>query len=186
MYKSLLIAGAAAVAALAFASASQASVLVVGQTLAGGCSKAAIAGFDDNDSLQMCERALREEAMTIEDRAATLVNRGVIKLRRKEYAPAGADFDGALALNPRLGDAMINRAAILIAESRFAEAVAEIDKGLALQIETPEKAFFNRGIAHEGMRDLTAAYHDYAKAASLNPAWDAPKAELARFTIRKR
>lgn len=186
MLKSLAIAGAAAVATLAFASASQASIYVVGQTLAGGCSKAAIAGFEDTDSLQLCDRALREEAMTLEDRAATLVNRGVIKLRRKEFDTARVDFDDALALNPRLGDAMVNRAAILIAESRFAEAVAEIDRGLALQIETPEKAFFNRGIANEGMRDLTAAYHDYSKAASLNPAWEAPKVELARFTVRKR
>ncbi|MDG2523130.1 hypothetical protein P7B02_16485 [Caulobacter segnis] len=186
MFKSLAIAGAAAFATLAFASSSQASIYVMGQTLAASCSKAAIAGSDAQDDLQVCERAIREEALSLEDRAATLVNRGVIQLRRKSFDSARADFDDALRLNPRLGDAMINRAAILIAESRFAEAVAEIDRGLALTMETPEKAFFNRGIANEGLQDLNAAYRDYAKAASLNPAWEAPKTELARFTIRKR
>ncbi|WP_269716620.1 tetratricopeptide repeat protein [Caulobacter sp. NIBR2454] len=186
MFRTFAIVGAAAFATFAIAGKSQAATIVIGQTLAGSCSRAAMGGLDDFDSLQLCERALREDALPVADRAGTLVNRGVIKLRRKDYASARSDFDDALALQPQLGDAMVNRAAILIAEGRYAEAVAEIDRGLALQVETPEKAFFNRGIAHEGLQNLNAAYRDYARASELAPAWDAPKTEMARFQVRKR
>ena len=40
-------------------------------------------------------------------------------------------------------------------------------------------------MANEGLGDLKAAYQDYSKAAELNPAWDAPKNELARFTVKR-
>jgi tetratricopeptide (TPR) repeat protein len=72
-----------------------------------------------------------------------------------------------------------------VGEERYSEGLDQIDKGLALGVKDPEKALFNRAMAHEGLGDMKAAYQDYSKAAELNPAWDAPKNELARFTVRR-
>lgn len=61
---------------------------------------------------------------------------------------------------------------------------AEIDKGLTLAPEEPEKAYYNRGLAHEGLADLKAAYFDYRRAAELKPDWPIPQRELGRFSVR--
>jgi tetratricopeptide (TPR) repeat protein len=67
----------------------------------------------------------------------------------------------------------------------FSEGLSEIDKGLAMGVKDPEKAWFNRGMANEGLGDIKAAYRDYSKAAELDPSWDAPKKELARFSVKR-
>ena len=59
----------------------------------------------------------------------------------------------------------------------------QIDRGLALGVREPQKAWYNRGVANEGLGDLTAAYRDYSRAAELDPEWTAPKSELARFSV---
>jgi hypothetical protein len=38
-------------------------------------------------------------------------------------------------------------------------------------------------MAREDAGDLVGAYLDYRQASQLDPAWDRPKKELARFTV---
>ena len=80
---------------------------------------------------------------------------------------------------------VIGGGAAYVGSSRYGEGLVEIDQGLALGVKDPQKAYFNRGIAHENLGDVTAAYRDYTKAAELDPDWDAPKNELTRFTVRR-
>jgi len=174
----------AAVAALAFAGQAQAATTVLGNGLASICSKAAIAGSDDPKALEICTMALETEAMNRRDRAGTFVNRGVLKMRRQDYAAARTDFNTATRLQPTMGEAFVNRGAALVGEKRYVEALVDIDKGLALQPEEPEKAYYNRGLANEGLDDTKAAYFDYLKALELAPDWDIVKRELTRFTVR--
>ena len=61
----------------------------------------------------------------------------------------------------------------------------DINRALDLGVEEPEKAYFNRALAHEGLDDMKAAYLDYQKALELKPEWEPPKRELARFTVRR-
>ncbi|HEX6860289.1 MAG TPA: hypothetical protein VF138_08860 [Caulobacteraceae bacterium] len=178
---SLVVAAALA----AFATQTSAATTVLGNGLAGICSQYAKAGADEDDALEVCTIALETEAMNRRDRAGTYVNRGVIRMRRQEYGAARRDFDIAVKLQPDMGEAFVNRGGALVGEKRYMEALLEIDKGLALEPEEPEKAWYNRGLANEGLADLKAAYFDYLKAQELAPDWDIPQRELKRFTVTR-
>ncbi|PVM94241.1 hypothetical protein DDF67_00145 [Caulobacter endophyticus] len=163
-----------------------ASTLIIGGGMAKDCSEAVIRGRNDDDTMRLCTAALQVETLSYGDRARTLVNRGVIQLRRQAYAEARADFDAAGRIDPKLGEVYVNRGAALVAEDRFAEGLREIDQGLALGVSQPERAYYNRALAHENLGDVKAAYHDFQRAAELDPKWTAPKEELARFSFKSR
>ena len=165
--------------------AAGASTLVLGGGAAKDCSIAAIDGRSDRKSVLTCTTALETENLNFRDRARTHVNRGVLQMRQRAFSTARADFDAATRIDPDLGEAWVNRGASYVGEARYGDAVGEIDKGLALGVKDPEKAWFNRAMANEGLGDLKAAYQDYSKAAELDPAWDAPKKELMRFSVKR-
>jgi tetratricopeptide (TPR) repeat protein len=181
--KAILI-GAAAAAALSFVTvgAASAAVSVLGNGAANLCSSAALSGDAKDDDIANCNAALNDPLTDIQ-RAGTYVNRGVLMLRRKNFVASRADFDMALQIVPTMGEAVVNRGASLVAERRFAEGLAEIDRGLTMNPEEPEKAYYNRALANEGLDDMKAAYFDYLKALELKPGWDRPQTELARFTV---
>jgi tetratricopeptide (TPR) repeat protein len=168
---------------VALAGPAAAASTVLGGGLATACSASALDGRDDDASLDTCNLALESEILISRDRAATFVNRGVILLRRKAWTQAGRDFDAAIALQPAMGEAFVNRGAALLGQRRWREGKAEIDRGLALGADEPEKAYFNRAIAWEALDNMEAAWRDYSQAAALKPDWDAPRKELARFTV---
>ena len=185
MRNSSLLDVAVLAAAVFTADAAGASTLVLGGGAAKDCSQAAIQGRNDHKSVVTCTTALETETLNFRDRARTYVNRGVLQMRRRDFPTARADFDAAAKIDPELGEAWVNRGATYVGEERYTEGLTEIDKGLALGVKDPEKAWFNRAMANEGLGDLKAAYRDYVKAAELNPVWEAPKKELARFSVKR-
>lgn len=167
-------------------STANAAASVFGAGPARACYEAAAAGQTGQSALAACDDALAQaDALSTRDRAATYINRGVVRLLRREGAPALADFDRALALQPRLGEAHVNRGAALVLLRRNAEAVTAISTGLDLGSDDPHEGYFNRALAYEAMGDLANAYRDYRQAATLKPDWDLPQQELARFTVRQ-
>jgi len=168
------------------ASTAQAAALVLGGGDGEACYRAALHGASDRQSLLHCARALDDEPLTPKDRASTHINRGGILVNRKAYAEAMADFDAALKLNPGSGEAYLNRGAARLGLKQWHEALADLDHSLEAGSSQPEKAWFNKGIAHEALGDLKAAYEDYGKAQALKPGWDLPKQELARFHVETR
>jgi tetratricopeptide (TPR) repeat protein len=181
-----LIVGAAAVTALIVGGQARASVTVIGGGLAENCSKAALSGKSDVRLEEPCTEALEKEMLTSRDRAGTLVNRGVLKMRRLNWAGATKDFNEAVHVRPDMGEAYVNRGAVLIGEHHYAESLSDLNKGLQLGVEEPAKVYFNRALAYEGMDDEKSAYFDYQKALELSPDWAAPKSELARFHVERK
>jgi tetratricopeptide (TPR) repeat protein len=175
----------AAVASL-IAAPAVAAVSVIGGGDAQICFEAARSGKADTASLDACSVALDAEPLTTADRGATLVNRGVIKLRREDYESAHADFDAGIALVPNVGESWINRGALFLGQRRYKEALADLDKAISLGLKEPAKAFFNRAIAYEGLDDEQSAYLDYQQALVLAPGWALPQHELERFTVTRR
>ena len=163
-----------------------AAVTVLGGGQAQACYKAAFAGQSNDSAIGLCDSALENEVLQPHDRGGTFINRGVMKLRRRDYAGATVDFNSGLALDPNIGEGYANRGAAYVGEHRYREGVADIDRALQLSIREPEKAYFNRALADEGLGDEKAAYLDFKQAQSLKPAWDAPKIELLRFTVSQR
>lgn len=177
---------AAGVALIASAGGARGAVTVLGGGMARQCSTAALEGESAARYDDICTAALETEALSPRDRAGTYVNRGVLKLRRKEFGPAQLDFNRAIETKPDLGEAYVNRGAAAIGARRYAEGLADINRALELGLDEPEKAYYNRALAYEGLDDMKAAYFDYQKAVELKPEWDAPKNELARFTVSRR
>lgn len=185
MTRAIPLAALSAAALLSFAGGAGASNLVIGSGSAQECSEAALKGRADGRAVLACTKALQVETLNFRDRARTYVNRGVLQMRQRQFGAARADFDQASSIDPNLGEAYVNRGATYVGEDRYREGVEQIDKGLALGVKDPEKAFFNRGLANEGLGDLSAAYRDYSRASELAPEWLAPKTELARFTVKR-
>lgn len=177
---------AAALAALTVATEARASVTVIGGGLAEACSKAALSGKTSNQLERTCTEALETETLNARDRAGTYVNRGVLKMRRTDWAGANADFNDAVKISPSMGEAYVNRGAVAIGQHRYADSLADLNKGLALGVEEPAKVYYNRALAYEGLDDVKSAYFDYQKAVELSPDWDAPQKELARFHVERK
>ena len=177
---------ACALATIMAAGPAAAAISVLGGGLAQDCYKAAQAGKSDSASEGMCSLALETEFLTPQDRGGTLVNRGVMKLRRGEYNAAHADLDAGIAMIPEVGEGWINRGAMFISLHRYKEALDDLNKALTLGLKEPAKAYFNRGVAYEGLDDETHAYLDYQQALVLEPGWELPQHELLRFTVTRR
>ena len=185
MTRAFALAALGAATLLAAPGAASASTLIIGSGSAQECSDAAKTGRSDDRAILACTTALEVETLSFRDRARTYVNRGVLQMRQRQFTAARADFDRAASIDPNLGEAYVNRGATYVGEERYREGVEQIDKGLSMGVKDPEKAFFNRGLANEGLGDLNAAFKDYSRAAELKPEWMAPKTELARFSVRR-
>lgn len=172
----------AAACALA-AGGARAAVTVFGGGSAEACSVAAFQEKSDNELIALCDRALAGELLDTRDRAGTYINRGVMKLERQAYEAARADFNIAIAMAPSIGEGWINRGADLVAEKRYRDGINDLSKGIELGVREPEKAYYNRALAEEGLDDERSAYVDYQQAVVLKPDWDLPRQELLRFTV---
>ncbi len=172
-------------ALLAFNSTAGAAVTVLGGGQAAACFEAAKGGRSDDNAIATCDIALDSEALDPRDRGGTLINRGVMKLRRGQFEAAHPDFDAGIALIPRVGEGWVNRGAMFVGEHKYRDGLGDLDKAITLGVSEPEKAYFNRALAHEGLDDEKAAYLDFQQAVALKPSWDAPKTELMRFTVSR-
>jgi len=176
---------AAAVALASAAGQANAAMTVFGGGFAEECSKAAFLDKSDDRSMQTCDQALADDTLDPRDRAGTFINRGVMKMKRRAYESARADFDVAIAMVPTIGEGWINRGADYVAEKRYRDGISDLSKGIELGIREPEKAYYNRALAEEGIDDEKSAYLDYQQAIVLKPDWDLPREELLRFTVTR-
>jgi tetratricopeptide (TPR) repeat protein len=172
--------------ALTSTSTARAAVTVFGNGQAHDCSEAAFKGKSDQDSIRTCGAALDNEVLDSRDRAGTYINRGVMYLREGDLIHARRDFDESIQVDGKIGEAWINRGAVAVAEKRYADGLSDINKGISLGVMAPEKAYFNRALAYEGLDDAKSAYLDYQQALTLKPDWQLPQQQLLRFTVTRR
>jgi tetratricopeptide (TPR) repeat protein len=164
-----------------------AAVTVLGSTSARLCYESAeTPGAASLSALGRCDEALSEDMITERDRIATHVNRGIIRLRRGELDAAVADFDTAIARDPKEAEAYLNKGMAMLRREDGASAIGLFDTALAKKTSRPEIAYYGRAVAHEMSGRVAAAYRDYREANRLAPEWEDPRVELARFTVRQR
>ncbi len=162
-----------------------AATLVIGGGFAQSCYQQTEAGLKSPSSVEaICTRALEDEAMSRNDRAATLNNRGIVRMRGGDIKTALDDFDRALRLREDLGDAWLNRGAALIRDGQYALAIEALDKAVAVGSVRPEAAHFNRAMAREQLGDTTGAYFDLLESLEINPDFKDAQEELKRFTVK--
>lgn len=173
-------------ALIAFAAPAGAAVTVIGSTAARMCFEAADASMmPDRLSIDHCDTALAEEALSRHDEVATHVNRGILLSRLGNVDGAMKDFDRALALDPNQPEAYLNKGVVLIRQDQANAAVPLFTMALEKNTRRPALAYYGRGIAHEELGNLRSAYADYKRAVEEDPKWKEPRSDLARFVVRK-
>lgn len=169
---------------VAVAAPAAASVVIIGNNSARQCYEAADAvAPPDVEDLRVCDRAIRDEALTMRDRVATHVNRGIVQLRRNRIDLALADFDRAIAMDPAQPESYLNKGAALMRLQDAAAALPLFTASLERNTTRPELAHYGRAIAHESLGNAREAYSDYRRAAELRPGWEEPLVELRRFRV---
>jgi tetratricopeptide (TPR) repeat protein len=186
-------AGCLCLPAVAFAQAVQ----VVGDGFGESCWRAAMATtlmrvdsakMDARwkaDAVGACDDALKISRLDRKDTASTWVNRGILEMSRERYANAKGNFREALNLNPKLPEAHVDMGSALINLQQFPDGIKETELGLSLGSKEPERGWYNLGIAYGAVNDLQKSYESFRRASELNPAWDDPRQEMARFTLRR-
>ncbi len=173
--------------ALGMASQVQAAVTILGNnTLAQSCFLAAEVGGDPKVGIETCTTALTTQPLSVKDRAATLVNRGILRAQLGDSEGAMADYNHGIQINGALGEAYVDRGATLIAMKKWGDAIADIDKGLSLNTNRPYIAYYDRAIADEALGNVRAAYDDYKKAVQIEPGFTLATDQLSRFRVIKR
>jgi len=180
-----LYTGAALFLLLAFAPAAfaQSGVTVIGGGYGQECYEAAVSDSNPAFGIRSCNRALTAGQLSRRDRAATHVNRGILRTRMQKAESAMKDFDEAVRINPDIAEIYVNRGAALILLSRFDEAMTDLNKSLEMGTSEPKHSYYNRALAREFLGDIKGAYFDYKKALELDPEFAAAKNELKRFTV---
>jgi len=177
----------ACVACLALAAPGAASVMVIGGSAARQCYEAAESPLTPRpETLQLCDQAIDVEPLSESDRVATFVNRGILRVRAGLTVDGLADFDEAIRRDPSVAEAWFNRGVALMRTAGPERALPAFEEAVARGTHPPALAYFGRGAAHEALGNLRAAYADYRRASELDPAWERPRAELARFSVRGR
>ena len=175
---------AAATISLAFcASCGSAAVLSVGGPLSRNCYEAALVQDNRDQAISGCTQSLEQEALTRGDRAATLVNRGILYMSRRNDAAADRDFDTALGLDQTLSDAWLNKGFLRIRRGDGKDALPFLEKGMERAPRRQALAIFARGVAYEQMGNYRLAYQDLKRAQELEPGWSLPREYLASYKL---
>jgi tetratricopeptide (TPR) repeat protein len=171
-----------AVGVVGTTSQSQAVTIVIGGGLATECYATAEYG-DAFTAFDICTRALQNQALSVRDRAATYVNRSVIRLRVRDFSGAIADCEQSIQRWPQLSEPYVNRGAALINMERPQEALRDLDLAINMGLEKVHLAYYNRGLAKEKMNDARGAYADYRRALELDPTFTLANEQLQRFLV---
>ncbi|MGH6870160.1 MAG: tetratricopeptide repeat protein [Rhizomicrobium sp.] len=174
-----------AAAAMMLGSQAQAAITVLGASLAHNCYQAAEFGGDPKTGIATCNYAL-DGAMPTSDRAATYINRGILKSRNSDPDGALDDYNHGLSLNASLGEGYVDRGATMIVLKRYQDALNDIDKGISMGSKKPEIAYYDRAIVDEALGDIRGAYLDYRKAVEISPGFTLASEQLTRFRVIKK
>jgi len=166
--------------AVCTATSANAVVLVVGGGAGAQCYATAEYG-DPYKAFDICSRALSDQEMSVRDRAATYINRSVVRLRVHDWSGALGDVDLAITRVSGIGEAFVNRGAALINLGRTQEALTDLNRAITIGLDKVHLAYYNRGLAKEKMNDTRGAYADYRKALDLDPTFTMAADELKRF-----
>ena len=181
---------AALLTALVIPSGAHAAISVIGGGIAHSCFVAA----DSAPTLAgevTCTTALDDLSLSLRDRAATYVNRGVVRTGIRHFEAALSDYNQAIAMGKHLspvdlGVTYVDRASVLNATGRYAQAIEDANKGLSLGTPKPEIAYYNRGLAEDYLGNFKAAYYDYKQALTLVPNFTPAAEQLKRFRVESR
>jgi lipoprotein NlpI len=165
---------------------SNATSLSFGKPMMNSCYEAADMGRHDGRAFAHCEEALRAEMLSGDERAATLVNRGILWILDGNLPRAKQDFDAALIIDPAQPEAWLGKGIVEFRIGNGDAAFEPLDRAIQLRPRRPAVAYYVRGLANEEQGRLKAAYADLTTARQLDPNWPEPAMQLARYRVVRR
>ena len=151
------------------------------------CFDAASMRDTTGDGVFQCNLALLRETTNGGDgRAANLVNRGILFLVANNLPAAGRDFDQALAVDASQPEALLGKAIERWQAGNDSDAVSLATRSLERGPQRPAVAYLVRGLAHERLGQVAAAYNDLTTARRLEPSWSEPAIQLQRYRVVNR
>ncbi len=182
--KTLPLAFAMAAAGMIGSQATASNISInVSKSGARACYESAESRARSPGAIAQCTAALGDDRMTTDDRVATLVNRGIVLMLANRSDDAIRDFDAALALDATMPEAYLNKGVTKFRIGNSADAHALASRALELRTKKPALAYYVRGLANEERGNVRAAYADLRRAQELDPRWDEPTMQLARYSI---
>ena len=181
--KKMSIAASACIALIACPLSANAAISVYGNSLAKICYVAAQGTISDTVALEACTNAIEQMPLSVHDRAATYINRGILRARLGQPDLALDDYNHGLSLDGDLGEGYVDRGAVEISQRQFDTALADINKGISLNANELEIAYYDRAVVDEAMGNIKAAYYDYKKAVELQPTFQLANQQLTRFRV---
>lgn len=169
----------------AFTGAAHAQMVVMGKGDAAICYDYTLRGNSgSNTAIETCSDAL-DEALTQKDRAATLVNRGILHMRKGNQDAASADYDAAIAIQPDLTEAYVNYGASLIRQAKYEEALVALNTALEdTDSSTRPEALYNRAVVMDQTDRYNEAYRDAQAALALRPDWKPALDLIDRYEVK--
>ena len=155
-----------------------AQISVFGNQYARACYMEAKA---DGASVGPCDRSLQTEMLRRRDRAATYVNRAVVRTNAGRLAAALRDLKRAESLRPDFGEIYASRGNVFFYQNAFEEALAEHDRGIAAGMKKLYAAHYNRGLALERLGRIEEAKNAYRQSIALAPGFGLAKTRLLMF-----
>jgi Tfp pilus assembly protein PilF len=174
-----------ALAAGSFIPASGQAVTVIGGGMARDCYEAVESGRGSpEEAMRSCDMALLSESLTRHNRAATYINRGILFMREGRFERALYDFERGIESKPDLKEAKVNYGAALYNLQRYQDAMTALNEGIVTDDPRAKAvAHYNRGLTHEKLGDVTAAYKDFRAAIEIQPDFKLAANQLTRFQV---
>ncbi len=132
-----------------------------------------------------CSYALDYGNLSLRDRAATLVNRGIIYMALEEYEHAIKDYQTAKKLIPDFGEVYVNVGNVFFMGKVYDKAIDEYTQAIERNLTKDHIAYLNRGMAYEKLGDLEHAEMDYRTAIELRPEWSLATGKLEQLESKK-
>jgi tetratricopeptide (TPR) repeat protein len=100
-------------------------------------------------------------------------NRGYYYIAQSRYPEALADFNEAIALNPRVARVWVNKGTVFAEQNQNDSAAVCFARAIELKPDYPE-ALSNRGGIRSRLGDLAGAVDDFTRAIALQPTFRDP------------
>ncbi|MBT8447964.1 MAG: tetratricopeptide repeat protein [Gammaproteobacteria bacterium] len=133
-----------------------------------------LGGFSD----AACTRAIEDSPLSMHDRVATYINRGIVRVGNRDFAEGFADYEAAMKLSPDTPETYVNVANVYYLGEKYDRAIELYTQSLELGLRRSHVAYFNRGMANEHLGRYTAAEADYRQALEYSPDWESPRDKL--------
>ncbi len=180
-----MTAGLSLTAFLFVVPASASSVTVYGTNNdAHSCYKAAQYERATRKNILACDDALESADLFKRDRAAVLVNRGILHKVNDDIEAAWDDYKAALKINPKLPEARANRGNLYFLAGYFDKAIADYDSALDFGIKNQAPARLNKAMALGWLGRHSEARAGFEDVIVRYPEWPLARDNYQRYQER--